>query len=113
MKYKIVSPYCPNIVLASILIFLGFSFLRLRESRLVMEVSEISFIIYLFHAGVWDFIAKLFCILRGKNFWESTNCLYMIPIFVGMVFAGSYLMAKIYNKIYSKISIYIMPSLLQ
>lgn len=101
LKYQIVSPYCPNIVLASVLIFMGFSFLRLKESRLIMRISEASFIIYLCHAGIWDMIIKLFYVIKEKSYLVNMNCLYIIPIFVVIVFVGAFLAAKLYNTVIS------------
>ena len=40
------------VAIASILIFVGFSKLKIRKS--ITKLSKQSFEIYLFHAGIWD-----------------------------------------------------------
>ena len=55
LKFQIVSPYCPTIVLASLLIFAGFTKLQIRYNQQIEKLADMSFFVYLFHAGVWDF----------------------------------------------------------
>lgn len=101
LKLKIVSPYSPGIVLASVLIFAGFSYLVVKERKWIIRLSEKSFIIYLIHAGVWDFICKLFHLIKGKNFMvEKLDNIYMIPICVTIVLLISLLLTEKYNLLF-------------
>lgn len=97
LKYAIVSPICPQIVLASLLIFAGFSMLRIRHNRVVAWLSGLTFIIYLFHAGVWNFIYLLVVTLaKDGDFVWKLNSLYWIPVFTVLVFGVSIVLSRIY-----------------
>lgn len=53
LKFKIVSPYSPLIVTASVLIFKGFA--GMRTCIKFKSIYIHTFNIYLIHAGIWDF----------------------------------------------------------
>lgn len=99
LEYQIVSPYCPLIVIASVLIFAGFSMLTIRCNGWMKKLSGMSLIIYLFHAGVWDFGCTLIYSIKGSDYIMSLNNIYWIPIFVVIVFLISVLLTIMYEKI--------------
>lgn len=99
LVFEIVSPYCPTIILASLLIFAGFTMLQIRYSRWIEKLAEMSFFVYLFHAGVWDFFLKFVNLIKDENYIMKLNSIYWIPIFVAMVFIVSILLTIIYNKL--------------
>ncbi len=103
LKYRIVSPYSPTIVVASLLIFAGFTMLTVRYNVWIEKLADMSFIIYLVHAGVWDFFEKSLYLLKGKNYIITLNNIYWIPIFVITVL--------LLTVIYRKMKIYIMSKL--
>lgn len=103
LTYRIVAPYSPGIVLASVLIFTGFSYLSVKESRLIAKLSGMSFIVYLMHAGVWDFIGKVLYLLKGKDYIVGhLDNIYMIPVCVMAVFIVSLAGAEAYKVLYDK-----------
>mgnify|MGYP004652434993 CR=1 FL=1 len=99
LKYEIVSPYCPSIVIASLLIFAGFSMLTVKCNNWMRKLAGMSFVIYLFHAGVYDFIGKILYILKGKDYLLDCNNVYWIPILIVTVFVISVLLTIVYAKI--------------
>ena len=98
LEYRIVDPYCPTIVIASILIFAGFTMLTIRCNGWMKKLAGMSFVIYLFHAGVWDFGSKLIYLIRGKDYIMNLNNIYWIPIFVVIVLLISVLLTIVYEK---------------
>lgn len=100
LKYKIVSPYCPTIVLASVLIFAGFSALTVKESHIITRLAGLSFFIYLFHAGVWDVLQKGIRYGMGSDFFQ--RAMYpglWIPVCVAGVFGVSLALAWGYERV--------------
>ncbi|NBJ94443.1 hypothetical protein D5281_18100 [bacterium 1xD42-62] len=100
-RYEIISPYCLFIVLASLFIFIGFTLLDIRKES--ANLSNLTFYIYLIHAGVWNFISKVFYHAFGKNFLAGLNGAIWIPIFIVIVFSISYLLSKFYLWIWHKL----------
>lgn len=101
LNYQIVSPYAPTIVLASILIFAGFSCLNIRANQIITQLSKLSFYIYLCHAGIWDILKKIVRLTEGKDFLMlHTDNVVMIPIFVLAVLIFSITAARIYSTLY-------------
>lgn len=98
LQYKIVSPYCPSIVIASVLIFAGFSMLTIRCNGWMKKIVGMSFIVYLIHAGVWDFVGKIIYVIKGRGYVMSLNNIYWIPIFAVIVFLISVLLTVVYEK---------------
>lgn len=97
LMFSIVNPYSPNIVIASLLIFSGFSMLKIRFNRLMERIADMSFVIYLFHAGVWNFLTNLIELFKGKDYIINLNAIYWIPAFTVIVFLISVLLTIIYN----------------
>lgn len=103
LEYRIVSPYCPTIVLASVLIFAGFTMLKSEHNTLIEKLAEMSFVVYLVHAGVLDVIVKILIVTKGEYYTNILNNTYYIPIFVLVVLLVSIFLTIIYNKIESYI----------
>lgn len=95
---QVVAPYNPVIVIASLLVFAGFSMLQIKRSRLVEKISKRTFIIYLFHAGVWYVIANVVIVWRGEECWMRINPVYGVPIFTFATFVVSYVCTVVYEK---------------
>ncbi|MCD7825149.1 MAG: hypothetical protein LUH14_04210 [Clostridiaceae bacterium] len=51
LKYTLIGPMNPVVALASIFIFAGFSMFDIKWKS--VKLSSKTFLIYLFHAGVW------------------------------------------------------------
>lgn len=99
LKFKINSPYCPTVVIASLFIFTGFTMLKIKYNKRIEELAGMSFIIYLVHAGAWGFIQKTIYRIFGKNWIENFNNICWIPVFVFIVFVISVFLANIYNNL--------------
>lgn len=95
---KLINPYSPLTVLASLLVFAGFSMLQIPRIKIIEKLSEMSFVIYLFHAGVLHFISNLIKVVKGADFILRLDSLYWIPISSAIVFLISVLLTVIYNK---------------
>lgn len=96
LKFDMVSPYSPGIVVASLLIFCGFSRLSLKRNLLIDQISKHSFIIYLFHAGVWECLKMII-----DNFCEISqlNCCFYIPLLSLICLIISYILSILYDRI--------------
>ena len=101
LKYRIVSPYCPLIVPASILIFYGFTMLNITVN--LKKISGITFFIYLIHAGAWDVMVKAFHLLKGKEFLTGLDGAIWIPLFTVVIFIISCILSRLYLWLWSMI----------
>lgn len=101
LKYSIVGPSNPLIVLASILIFYGFTVLDVRKD--LTKLSSLTFEIYLIHAGVWHFISNVIKLAGGKDIFTKMDGVIWIPMFVVVVFVISYELSKIYIWLWGKL----------
>lgn len=99
LKYQFVDPYSPLIVLASICIFIGFTYLDLK--RECNKLPALTLYIYLIHAGVWDVIMKGFQIAAERV--TALNGAVWIPLFIFTVFAVSCLLSQLYIWIWGKL----------
>lgn len=98
-KYSIVGSFNPLVVLSSILIFYGFSYLSIKSDRL-KKLSKDTFLIYLFHAGVWNLLNRIFFKLIGTK----TDPVFTIPIAVFITFIISWILTIIYNKAWNRLN---------
>lgn len=101
--YALLSPCSPSILIASILIFSGFSLLSVSYN--LGKLPSLTFLIYLFHAGIWDVIQRL-CgnqirIAKNMGILLLTN---IISVFIFSVFCSA-IYDKLWKKINKKISI--------
>lgn len=97
-------PFSPLVVVASILIFAGFTMLQINRGRVGSSLANLSFIIFLFHAGVYDLIKRVVRSAGGDAILPRMNPLYSIPLFVLMVLILSYGCSQIYNRLCSMIN---------
>ncbi|MBQ0011089.1 MAG: acyltransferase family protein [Clostridiales bacterium] len=94
-KYSLNGNFSPIVIIASLLIFVGFSFLRMNSKRLV-RLSNDTFLIYLFHAGVWNIISNVWFKVNGGK----SNPVYTIPLGIIIVFFVSWGLGFIYSKLW-------------
>ena len=94
-KYSVVGNFNPLVVLASVLIFLGVTKMRIRYS--FVKLSAMTFNIYLIHAGVWSLLSM--SILKKIVF--KVNCTVVIPMAIIVVFIISYFISIVYDKIWA------------
>lgn len=95
LEYSLLIPSSPLIVIASVLVFSGFSNLRIKRD--FSWLSSLTFLIYLFHAGIWDLLQRF---LGPK---AAANSIIFIPLCTVIVFLISIVCAVIYQKIWAKI----------
>ncbi len=101
LKYSIIGPSNPLIVLASILFFYGFTVLGVKKD--LTKLSRLTFWIYLIHAGVWHFISNVIMLIKGKNVFTQIDGGIWIPVFVAVVFAISCVLSRLYIWLWEKI----------
>lgn len=97
----ITGSYSPLIVLASVLIFYGFTLLDFKKE--LKKLPGLTLYIYLVHVGVWDFIVKVFRLIKGKSFITELDGAVWIPVFTVVVFGVSYWLSKLYLYIWGKL----------
>ena len=104
LMYTILEVYCSSIIstVAALLIFAGFSMLIIKGNKCTRKLAKMSFIIYLFHAGVWDFLKKLLCINKGSGYILAVDCTYGIPICTAIVLIISILLTIVYERFTAK-----------
>lgn len=95
-KYSIIGNFNPLIVIASVLIFAGFSQIKVNMKGLEF-FSSLTFLIYFFHAGVIDLILH-FVIKYDTNIMN--DCMVMIPLMIILAFIISCVLSWLYNKIW-------------
>ncbi len=88
LTIKIVDPLCPWIIVASLFVFVGFSYLSFEID--LKKISSMTFYIYLIHAGIWSFLFLI--IKRIGGTWNNS---IVIPVSIFVVFMLSCLGAKI------------------
>lgn len=101
LTYQILGSYCPLIFSASMLIFYGFTLLDVKKE--FTNLSGLTFYIYLIHGGVWDFISKLFRIIKGKDYLTKLDGAVWIFVFTIVVFIVSYLLSRLYLYFWGKL----------
>lgn len=99
LQYQIIAPYAPLIVIASVLIFAGFTMLQVGYHAWIGRLASMSFLIYLFHSGVWDALKFFMYFVRGRDSVLSLNNQYWIPVFVIATLLISLLLTVIYQRI--------------
>lgn len=95
LKYSIIGPLAPQIAAASVLIFAGFS--RLSVRRDLGRLSSCMFLVYLFHAGIWDILKKVVL----KQIALSSDNRIVIPSFIIIIFFLSLLASVIYQAVWN------------
>lgn len=98
LKYSLIGPYSPLVVIASILIFVGFSKLDIKAN--VRHISSLTFMIYLLHAAVWDVMQ----LLIRKTFIKSIDARVGMILSTIIVFVICIYLAKCYLFLWNKIN---------
>ena len=101
MKFSLIGNFSPDIALVSVLIFTGFSLLHIKSDYRIERLSRDTFILYLFHAGVWDIYNVLLALVGTKT---KTNPIYTIPICIVVVFFISWALCPVYEKLWALIN---------
>lgn len=92
-------PLSPQIVIASILIFYGFGCLSLKYNQVIGKIGHLSFIIYMFHGGVWGGLKTVIGKMKGDKYILSLDNIWMIPGGVLIVFIISLVLSVVYDRI--------------
>ena len=87
----------PFVVISSVLIFAGFSILDVRWK--LSKLSSYTFLIFLFHAGIWD----LMKIISRKKAIYPPQTVLSIVVCVFIVFIISLIASIVYKKIWAKL----------
>ena len=87
----------PFVILSAVLIFCGFSLLEIHVD--FSGLSSLTFLIYLFHIGVWNIISGLS--IHLKIYPPQTAV--VIPVCVVLVFVFSLLAARIYRWLWNNV----------
>ena len=106
LKYTIQGQESPIIAIASVFIFIAFSNLEIKQN--FYFISNLTFYIYLIHAGVWDVIKRIFNVFNLEKYFYYSNPYCAIPVFTIIIFILSILVSILYIKflkIFSKIKL--------
>ena len=99
LKYSLSGPGSLLVYIASVLIFSGFANLDIKLD--FGRLSSLTFLIYLFHAGIWD-VLRL-CLNRLGKADIISNSVIAIPLCTVIVFILSVICSVIYKNIWAKI----------
>lgn len=94
MKYGLIVPQNPLIVISSVFIFSGFSKIHIKKD--FGKLSGNTFYIYLFHGAVWEILSR---IIRNQV-KDKIDHQILIPVCIAFVFEISYMLTYIYKKIW-------------
>lgn len=97
LKIELITPYSPLIVIASILIFSGFSILQINKD--FSSLARVTLYIYLIHAGVWHILNKIVKSVIGVD----GDSKVIIPVNIIIVLLISYVFASLYIFFWKKI----------
>lgn len=92
-QYDFYSPYSPITAIASVLIFTGFTMMKVKG--VLDKLASITFEIYLFHAGIWSFVYRILP--------KGTDSIIAIPVSVILVFTISIFVSLAYKKIWNRV----------
>lgn len=96
-KYSIVGNFNPIVVIASLLIFAGFSKLNINYN--LTKISSVTLYIYLFHAGILDLASRVI-----RRIDAGGDCRIIIPLTTLLTLAISYILSVAYTRLWSKIA---------
>ena len=85
-NYKILSHYNPIIVISSILIYVGFSYLDIKKN--LSKLAGSTLYVYIFHAAILDVFIKFLKVFKLK----MTNLNLFIPLLSIIIFILSYIL---------------------
>lgn len=102
-RHDYVTAMSPYMILASVLIFWGFTKLDVKGPP--AWTWSLSFYIYLIHNGIWDFTQKVLFYWNGMDFFERLNSALWIPLSVAVIFIVSAILSKAYLWIWGRLGI--------
>ena len=88
-------PLAPIEVMASCLIFAGFSVMDIKRD--FSKLAGYTFLIYLIHAGVWDVVAT---VISNKLIGNQNIEFISVNLISIIVFFASFLVALVYKKVF-------------
>lgn len=94
----IVGPFTPLVALSSVLIFVGFASMDVKAP--LGGLANMTFVIYLFHAGVVESISMVLVLMNGKDWMMGYDPLYWVWIFVLLVSLVSVMLTVVYDKLF-------------
>ncbi len=97
LEYQLVGPLCPLTVVASVCIFAGASLLTIQRG--FGNLSSLTFLIYLFHAGVWAVLVNL----PGARTILQYDGRIMLPACIAAVFFISLALSLCYRAVWRRI----------
>lgn len=95
---SIIGPFSPLVVLSSVLIFVGFAAMNVRAS--LGGLANMTFVVYLIHAGVVETISMIMVMMSGKDWVMGYDPLYWVWIFVLLVSLISVVLTVVYDKLF-------------
>lgn len=96
-EYEFIGSYSPLILLMSLFIFAGISMMVIKMD--FRKLSFLTFLIYLLHAAVWDFIAGIVIMIYGAK----ADSKVIIPMSIILVFIISAILAKLYICVWKRL----------
>lgn len=96
-KYKIYAPCSPFIAVASLFIFLGFSFFNIKQ--VFEKIAVLTIYIYLFHAGIWEVLYKAEQMILANGI--ERVIVPVIIINIAIVFILSIIASAIYRSMWT------------
>ena len=98
--YSLVERFSPIIVISSILIFSGFSNIKIKKD--LSKLSGLTFYIYIFHAVVLKYMMDILTSIGIVN--KETNSNIVIILGIISVFSISYICSILWNKFWNLIN---------
>ena len=92
------SMFNPLITAAALLIFAGFSRIRIRENALLLRLSKASFLIYLSHAFIIDFSKRIVDFFHIRITWGPAP---VVEVF--LVLGIAWLFAELYQCVWNRL----------
>ena len=97
----LIGPLTPLATIASVLIFAGFTKLSLDENKVIRNLSDNSFNIYLIHAFVIEFLIRIPIFKFHKfDIFNSITTALCLPLIALSVFVISHLLGLLYDAVY-------------
>ncbi|MBR2289899.1 MAG: acyltransferase family protein [Clostridia bacterium] len=95
LEYPVQGNSSPLSMFAGVFFFIAFANLNVKHD--FSKLSGLTFYIYLFHAGVWDFMQKILRIFKGNEFVLNLDSRIAIPCFTVIVLILSIVFSVIYK----------------
>ena len=100
LSYQYIDPFCPIIVIASVLIFKGFSEIK-TDLRIAWKgVSLHCLIVYLIHPFIWEVLKKVIYHMRGADYIKPDEWILFYFVYFFVVLFLSSVSSSIYLGIY-------------